>query len=219
MLTAQEFQALCERNDLKIVESCSRGVKVWESEAGKIIKVFRGKNKFFTSNNYKSYASRFANHADRLNKLKVLAPKVDSLQFCRELNIHVLSYDKLPGQSAASLAQKGDEKILQEVMKFVAKLHQQGIYFRALHLSNLLLQENKDFALIDVADMHFKNGPLSLYMRCRNLKHLFRHRLDKKIWAADGLKNWIQFYCQMANFSGLQNWLFNFWAKILKVAG
>jgi tRNA A-37 threonylcarbamoyl transferase component Bud32 len=215
MLTVQAFEALCQRPDLTPLESSKRGVKVFETQDGKILKIFRGKKNRLSSNHFKPYAVRFANNAKHLQQLGIMAPKVESVEACPDLNIHVLCYEKLPGKGAATLVREGNRQTLDEVIAFVAKLHQKGIFFRALHMSNLLRQSAADFALIDVADMRFRKNPLSLYMRLRNLKHLFMHRDDKIIWSQAGTHYWLKSYCEAAGFSSLKKYLVMLYEKLI----
>jgi len=62
---------------------------------------------------------------------------------------------------------------------FVAKLHNEGIYFRSLHFGNILIIDGDGFGLIDVADMKIKDRSLGIGMRIRNFNHLRRYEIDR----------------------------------------
>lgn len=51
-------------------------------------------------------------------------------------------------------------------------LHRKGIYFRSLHLGNVILTPNGEFGLIDFSDMRIYPWPLPKFMRVRNIRRL-----------------------------------------------
>ena len=54
------------------------------------------------------------------------------------------------------------------------------MYFRSLHLGNVLVLENGTFGLIDLADMRILPSPLSSGLRQRNLRHMQRYTEDRQ---------------------------------------
>tara|TARA_R110001592_G_scaffold363352_2_gene684792 strand:- start:58669 stop:58977 length:309 start_codon:yes stop_codon:yes gene_type:complete len=64
--------------------------------------------------------------------------------------------------------------------KFIRDLHEKGIYFRSLHLGNIVLTPENQFGLIDISDMKFYRKPLSKNRRLRNFKHCSRYLEDNE---------------------------------------
>lgn len=64
------------------------------------------------------------------------------------------------------------------VRTFVTGLHQKGIYFRSLHLGNIVRMTSGQLGLIDVADMTLKRRALGQMARRRNMKHMLRYAED-----------------------------------------
>lgn len=197
MLTNQDVFTFLNRNDLTIIDFDRRGPKILETSDGEIIKLFRKKS-WFSSDQYRPYAIRFCKNAQRLRRLGLIAPEVSSLHYCRKFKTYFVHYKKLIGEEIASIVKKGNYSILYELSAFVSLLHQKGIFFRAVNLSNFLFQKENLFALIDVADMQFKNNPLSFDLRFRNLNHLFSCTKDQHLWQTIDIKVWLASYNQQA---------------------
>ncbi len=69
---------------------------------------------------------------------------------------------------------------MEQFGELLAKLHASGIYFRSVHLGNVLVQPDGQLGLIDLADMRISHFALSLHKRQRNLKHMRRYADDQK---------------------------------------
>jgi len=69
-------------------------------------------------------------------------------------------------------------KLIKSFGTFMAKLHEQGVYFRSLHLANVLVLENGEFGLIDLADLRVYPSSLRKSLRQRNLRHMQRYAED-----------------------------------------
>ncbi|WP_336145611.1 lipopolysaccharide kinase InaA family protein, partial [Klebsiella pneumoniae] len=77
-------------------------------------------------------------------------------------------------QALQSLDSSLRESLIERFGRFMAQLHERGVYFRSLHLGNVLLLEDGEFGLIDVADMRIFPSALRNTLRQRNLKHMQR---------------------------------------------
>ena len=64
---------------------------------------------------------------------------------------------------------------------FLAHLHQSGVYFRSLHLGNVLYTPDGDFGLIDFLDIRFKSRPLRPTLIRRNFEHLRGYLLRRSV--------------------------------------
>jgi RIO-like serine/threonine protein kinase len=78
--------------------------------------------------------------------------------------------------------------LLPSFAAFIRSLHERGIYFRSLHLGNVLLLPDGDFGLIDFLDIRFRRPPLGKRLVRRNLAHLqgylARNRIEGFPWDA-----------------------------------
>jgi hypothetical protein len=61
----------------------------------------------------------------------------------------------------------------------MAQLHERGVYFRSLHQGNVLLMDDGEFGLIDIADLRIFPSPLRNALRQRNLRHMQRYPQDR----------------------------------------
>jgi len=118
------------------------------------------------------YAHRFRRNAERLRMRGVDAPEVTAYGRVTGTNKRYVTYPLIPGEAlrAASFDPRA-------FAAFIASLHSRGVYFRSLHLGNVLVC-NGAFALIDVTDVTFRRGALSLAMRARNLRFLASYPAD-----------------------------------------
>jgi hypothetical protein len=55
---------------------------------------------------------------------------------------------------------------------FVIRLHSLGIYFRSLHLGNVVVTPAGELGLIDFSDLRIYRRPLPMFMRRRNLRRM-----------------------------------------------
>lgn len=210
-ISHKDFQALCQRQDFKVLEANKYGPKVLETPNDEIIKIFRRK-RGISSDFFNPYALRFYRNACKLATLNISAPDIQLVQRCKKEQAFILQYPKLPGVCVSALVRAGNTAILQDAIHFIWQLHQQGVFFRAIHLSNLLYDPTHGFSLIDIADLKIKRKPLSFHARYRNLKHLFLHHKDKELWGTIGIARGIKFYFEKTTLTLKQK------SKLLSIA-
>ena len=63
---------------------------------------------------------------------------------------------------------------LPNLVDFIRTLHLRGIYFRSLHLGNIVRTPEGSLGLIDIADLSVQRRPLSKAKARRNLAHFSR---------------------------------------------
>jgi hypothetical protein len=51
--------------------------------------------------------------------------------------------------------------LLDSLARFIRHLHRQGVYFRSLHLGNILQLPGGNYGLIDILDLQHKRRPLN----------------------------------------------------------
>jgi len=110
----------------------------------------------------------------------------------------------LPGQTLRQVMQSmGSPAVRQALVerfgKFLALLHDKGVYFRSLHLGNVLLMDDGEFALIDIADLHLYPSPLRIALRQRNLRHMQRYPEDRRWLFDEQLQALLDGYASLAD--------------------
>ncbi|MBV2133595.1 toluene tolerance protein [Pseudomonas sp. MAP12] len=189
IVTANEWQQWLDQG--VVLERDGRGPKVIRLSDGQLLKIFRPRRRLWLAG-LKPQACRFAANALQLQARKVRAPVVGECFWVdRAQAVSACLYTPLPGTSLDRLYQQSREEfdaLLPELAVFINSLHRRGIYFRSLHLGNVLRLPDGGFGLIDFLDMRFKRGPLGAGLVKRNLAHLQgylqRSRIDDFPWQA-----------------------------------
>lgn len=197
-----EFEKLCASPNLRIVKY-GRGTqpKVFEDQQDNIIKLFYPKKRLFTSTRFRPQAMKFQSNIVLLKQYGYTVPTIRTIQYCRELNTYLVHYPKIVAQDVRTLVRAGNINLINEVAKLLVELHQKGIIFRAIHLENLMIQPNGDFALIDISDVKFKHRSLGFYSRYRNFVHLFSNPTDRAFWREYGYERFLAQYFAVAGLS------------------
>ncbi|MCY1392571.1 hypothetical protein D3C76_185820 [compost metagenome] len=161
----------------RILEADSFGAKVYLLQDGNILKLFRRK-RLFSSALLRPYSKRFIDNAVQLEKLGVPTLHVLSFHTLDKPGMTAVLYSPLPGETLRQrTAQPGFSwnEALPSLVGLIRSLHQSGIYFRSLHLGNIVVTPEGKLGLIDVADMRFLRSPLSARLVKRNLQHFARY--------------------------------------------
>lgn len=180
-LSRSELDALSQ--DAKVLESDGLGAKVLLLADGSFLKLFRKRSRF-SSETLKPYAKRFADNARRLQRLGFCSPEIIRLYALTDpINSTAVHYWPLPGETLRQVLLQSPAERRQELVErfgeLLARMHEAGVYFRSVHLGNVLLQPDGQWGLIDLADMQISRFALSLHKRRRNLKHMSRYAEDK----------------------------------------
>jgi tRNA A-37 threonylcarbamoyl transferase component Bud32 len=182
-ITPQDYAGL--RNDAEVLEADSFGEKVLLLQNGNYIKLFRRK-RLLSSAWIWPYAERFARNAAALSAAGIPCPRILGVYRAPHLKRDVVHYAPLPGMTLRQLRErKLADQLHAPLGQFVSRLHQLGIYFRSLHLGNVVLSPDGQLGLIDIADLKCHRRPLSERQRLRNLRHLFRDPRDRH-WLTSG---------------------------------
>ncbi|WP_027706870.1 hypothetical protein [Zooshikella ganghwensis] len=194
--------SLSEYNQLKdgatVIEEDACGEKVITLKDGSYIKLFRNK-RLISSALFFPYAKRFVKNAHTLNELGIPCVQVIDMFKISKPPRCIVRYLPLNGQTvreAAAAANSGsiEPTLIKRIAEFISTLHNKGIYFRSLHLGNILLQDSNQLGLIDVADLKFYRKPLSINKRIRNFNHLIRYKDDVSLLFAQSPINFIDAY-------------------------
>ena len=163
----------------EILEADGLGPKVYRLDDGLILKIFR-QRRLFSSATLFPYARRFLRNAQRLEACGI--PTIRPLQYFAlpEQRTTAVLYDPLPGTTVAQLVRDGAlaPDLIRDMARFIRQLHEQGIYFRSLHIGNIVRTPDMRWGLIDVADMSFRRRALSRSLIERNFRH-FKRQLDR----------------------------------------
>jgi len=196
-MSAAGYRALTA--EAEILAVAGGELKVLRLPDQRAVKLFRIKARLSSALLY-PYSVRFARNARRLRALGVRSVQVEQVFFCPSPARHGVIYPLLAGQ--ALLTVDIDPALRRRLARFIARLHAQGIFFRSLHLGNILLMPDGEFALIDVADMRFLAKPLSTARRIRNFRHLLRVPEHRTILAHVGLDAFQQEYLDACGYTG-----------------
>lgn len=181
-LSATNYNNL--RRNSHVVEADHYGDKVVCLENGHFLKLFRRK-RLLSSELFVSYARRFAENARELEQRGI--PTVSVLAIYRIPSVERIGvlYQPLEGCTLRVWLQAcSDEQRLQlarDLGCFIAQLHDLGIYFRSLHLGNVLMMPDGCLGLIDISDMRCRRHRLGFSARLRNFHHMARYRDDMKL--------------------------------------
>lgn len=168
------------RHGARVLEADGYGDKVLHLVDGTFMKLFRRK-RWLSSALLFPYAVRFAHNAEHLVRRNIPCPEVIAVYRVPAIMRDAVHYQPLAGHTLRELLQDTIPGALQrELGAFVAGLHEQGVYFRSLHLGNIVKTPDGALGLIDIADMRVQKRPLSLSQRLRNLRHLMRYERERE---------------------------------------
>jgi hypothetical protein len=196
--TLEHQQYLILRDGAVTIEADRHGEKVLHLADGSYLKLYRRK-RFLSSAAWYPYAERFADNARTLARLGIPCPEVIAVFRLPRIERDAVHYRPLAGTTLRQLIRDGVDATRATALKerfgaFIALLHHSGVYFRSLHLGNVVLTSDDAFGLIDLADMKVTEGPLGAVRRRRNFRHLFRYRDDQKWLLSDAGDALVQGY-------------------------
>lgn len=169
------------RADAQIIEKDSHGEKVLRLADGTFLKLFRRKS-WLSKTTFYPPAKRFADNAAELQRLGIPCPQVIQLYRMDAPYRSVVHYEPLAGTTLRQLLQHEPSldqlELFARLAEFITRLHDLGVYFRSLHMGNIVLTPDNQLGLIDISDMRCLGRPLSRRMRDRNYRHLLRYKED-----------------------------------------
>lgn len=170
----QDFLAL--KAGAEVIESDPHGEKVLRLADGTILKLFRRK-RLITSAAWYPYARRFVDNAEMLEQRGIPVPRVIAALRIPSVKRDAVHYQPLEGVTLRSLVRQGLDPETELGLKrrftdFVIRLHALGIYFRSLHLGNVILTPSGELGLIDFSDLRVYRRPLPAFMRRRNIQRM-----------------------------------------------
>lgn len=182
IVTAKEFQNWLSHGE--VLEKDSHGAKVVRLVDGRLLKIFRSRRLPLLAKLLPE-AVRFETCAARLQTLEIQTPNIlETLWIDRSKAVSACLYDPLAGQPLDRIFRDDRpqfDSLLPQFAAYIYSMHQRGIYFRSLHLGNILHTPNDDFGLIDFLDIRFKSRPLSRSLVRRNFQHLRNYLQRRKV--------------------------------------
>ncbi len=133
-LSQDQFEDLTR--DAKVMTSDRVGPKLLRTTDGRCVKLFRRRH-LLTSGLLFPPALRFYHAARRLARLEIPSVSVEGAYRVPALARHVVVYGELAGTTLREtiLDPSRSEATLQDLARFLARLHRSGVYFRAIILA------------------------------------------------------------------------------------
>lgn len=180
MQTLSHDAYLAMRANATVLERDLHGEKVLHLADGSYLKLFRRK-RLISSAAWYPYAQRFADNAIALKQRGIACPEVIAVYRISDIARDAVHYWPLAGQTLRHLIKQGKapNQLRDQLFTFVDQLHGTGVYFRSLHLGNIVLTPQHEFGLIDIADLRLHGRALLTFQRRRNLRHLYHNPQDQ----------------------------------------
>lgn len=188
--------------DAEVLERDTKGIKVLRLKDGNILKFFRVKRWWSGARIY-PYSSRFCRNAIRLHEKNVSSIEVIAHYKLMAPGLTAVLYRPLLGRTLRDIARLDglQESLVKSLAEYIFELHQKGIYFRSLHLGNIVQAPEGRLGLIDIADMQILPFPLLLSRRLRNFRHLSRLKGDRELFGEKGWDLLLETYTSVSNWS------------------
>lgn len=200
MQTLSHERYLAMKENAEVLEADAFGEKVLRLDDGRFLKLFRRK-RLISSALLKPYAKRFVDNATLLADADIPCPTPLEIYRIPSISRDAVLYVPLPGLTLRQLRQTPDKcppDVFGSLGRFVADLHEKGIYFRSLHLGNVVLTPDGRLGLIDISDLRHSRRPLSNFARRRNFEHLIRDHADRH-WLVSGIHGrFVEAYAQQS---------------------
>jgi hypothetical protein len=180
----QDYLAL--REGAGVLEVDHYGEKVLRLVDGSILKLFRRRRRLISSAAFFPYANRFANNAVALAKLGIPVPQLIEILRIPSIKRDAVHYSPLAGNTLRELMRSGlsperERELKAAFTRFVIGLHDKGVYFRSLHLGNVVCTPDGALGLIDFADLRIHPWSLGKYLRTRNVQRMLEMD-DERDW-------------------------------------
>ena len=183
--------------DADVLAEDGFGEKVLRLKDGNILKLFRVK-RWWSSALLVNYAKRFYNNAQLLTQ-----KNVNTVKILRYIDIPAIKrsgviYEPLSGDNIRDIATRHNHILTTDIIvrlgAFIAELHNKGIYFRSLHLGNIILTAENELGIIDIADLKIHKKSLSINLRLRYMPHMKRYEKDIALLQCDQNNLFVEAY-------------------------
>ena len=185
MQALEQARYLALREGATVLEADGTGDKVLRLADGSMLKLFRRK-RLLSSAAWYPYAQRFADNCRHLKERQIPCPVVKAVYRIGAIERDAVHYAPLPGQTLRQVLEEpaDHDQLRAQLVRFIAILHERGVYFRSAHMGNVVLTPEGELGLIDIADLRIFRRPLRKSQRLRNFKHMLRYPQDRQ-WLLD----------------------------------
>lgn len=185
MQALEQARYLALREGATVLEADGTGDKVLRLADGSMLKLFRRK-RLLSSAAWYPYAQRFADNCRHLQERQIRCPVVKAVYRIGAIERDAVHYAPLPGQTLRQVLEEpaDHDQLRAQLGRFIATLHERGVYFRSAHMGNVVLTPEGELGLIDIADLRIFRRPLRKSQRLRNFKHMLRYPQDRQ-WLLD----------------------------------
>lgn len=178
-----------------------------------IIKIFNVRG-LISSGFFNTYASRIIKNSLKLKKYDIPSIEItNELVFQYNKRLSGVSYKYIPGTTYRDLRRKISMDMITDLANYISNIHKKGIYFRAMHLGNILLH-NKKLFLIDIAKIHFYPWPLFVFTRARAFRRMIKYQDDIINFGLINYKNLISEYMNSSKFNSFERIRFQLYLTI-----
>ena len=178
-----------------------------------IIKIFNVRG-LISSGFFNTYASRIIKNSLKLKKYDIPSIEItNELVFQYNRRLSGVSYKYIPGTTYRDLSHKITMDMITDLANYISNIHKKGIYFRAMHLGNILLH-NKKLFLIDIAKIHFYPWPLFVFTRARAFRRMIKYQDDIKNFGLINYKKLINEYMNSSKFNYFERIRFQLYLTI-----
>ncbi len=180
------------------------GPKVLGLGGGRCLKLFRRK-RLLSSSALIPYAKRFAVAAERLAQRGIRCVRVRQVARVPAIHRHLVEYDYLAGETlraelVAAMDQPGQlGDLMGRHAAFIAELHRQRVYFRAVHFNNVIVCPDGELGLIDISEAHVGRLALTPAKRARNFRPMVKYDEDRAALLAYGVERFLADYLAAAS--------------------
>jgi hypothetical protein len=180
----------------EVLEQDRFGIKVVRLASGDMLKIFRVKRTMSSALLF-SYARSFCRNEKRLHQLDVPTIQVKQLFHLTESHKSAVLYSPLVGITVRELFTQGKltNAHAESLGKFIARLHDLGVYFRGLHSGNIVLTPEDQWGLIDISEMTIFPWRLERRRRKRNFARYWRNAAEASSFGLENIKVLISSYC------------------------
>lgn len=181
MQALEQAHYLALREGATVLEADGTGDKVLRLVDGSMLKLFRRK-RLLSSAAWYPYAQRFADNCRHLQERQIPCPVVKAVYRIGAIERDAVHYAPLPGQTLRQVLKEpaDHDQLRAQLGRFIAILHERGVYFRSAHMGNVVLTPEGELGLIDIADLRIFRRPLRKSQRLRNFKHMLRYPQDRQ---------------------------------------
>jgi len=197
IITLQELEKICQYGEAFDNKAGYPAVVFHPDNT--ISKIWARKKKLLSSATLRPYSDRFIHNGKELASRGIVVPEIVRHMKVKNSHIRVVTYHPISGVSIREQLKKNPKQLdVSSLAQFIYDLHQKGIFFRGIHLGNIIqLTTGKGYGLIDFTDVKFYSKSISNSRRATNLATPLRYLDDIQRIKEAGLPDLLESYLQI----------------------